>query len=158
MSFYLYYKPLQFHLHYTICWVLKTCNLYSSGCFFVVEVAWTQLTGDYLAFSGTIKPARWYRHLRQDFFLIYGSCSRIFLKSMGEKRIFSMKRYRLPSSCIRQPCLLPRSDAERPLTVPLAEAEYHIVVYHITPFSASANTLNYYIIHCSYYSLFSNCP
>lgn len=144
MSFYLYDKPLQFHLLYTICWVLKTCNLYSSGCFFVVEVlawtAWTQLTGDYLAFSGTIKPARWYRHLRQDFFLIYGSCSRVFLKSMREKPIFSMKRYRLPSSCIRQPCLLPRSDAQRPLTVPPAETEYHIVVYHITPSSATANT------------------
>ena len=107
---------------------------------FVVEVAWTQLTGDYLAFSGTIKPARWYRHLRQDFFLIYSSYSRVFLKSTGENSIFSMKRYRLPSSCIRQPCLLPRSDAERPLTVPLAEAEYHIVIYHITPSSATANT------------------
>ena len=51
-----------------------------------------------------------------------------------------MKRYRLPSSCIRQPCLLPRSDAERPLTVPPAEAEYHIVAYHINPSSATANT------------------
>lgn len=51
-----------------------------------------------------------------------------------------MKRYRLPSSCIRQPCLLPRSDAQRPLTVPPAETEYHIVVYHITPSSATANT------------------
>ena len=51
-----------------------------------------------------------------------------------------MKRYRLPSSCIRQPCLLPRSDAELPLTVPPAETEYHIVVYHITPSSAIANS------------------
>ena len=59
---------------------------------------------------------------------------------MREKPIFSMKRYRLPSSCIRQPCLLPRSDAQRPLTVPPAETEYHIVVYHLTPSSATANT------------------
>ena len=140
MSFYLYDEPLRLYLHYTIRWVLKTYNLYSCGCIFVVEVTWTELTGDYLAFSGTIKPARWYRHLRQDFFLIYGSCNRVFLKSMREKPIFSMKRYRLPSSCIRQPCLLPRSDAQRPLTVPPAETEYHIVVYHITPSSATANT------------------
>ena len=151
MSFYLYDEPLRLYLHYTICWVLKTYNLYSCGCIFVVEVTWTELTGDYLAFSGTIKPARWYRHLRQDFFLIYGSCSRVFLKSMREKPIFSMKRYRLPSSCIRQPCLLPRSDAQlTPHRSPRRDWIPYSRLPH-NPFFSHREYYSYYIIHCSYY-------
>ena len=140
MSFYLYDKPLQFHLHYTTCWVLKTCNLYSSGCFFVVEVAWTQLTGDYLAFSGTIKPARWYRHLRQAFF----SSTVVAVEFSGNQQgkspffLWNVIGFRLPAFGNHVFYLvLMQSD---PSPFPLAEAEYHIVVYHINPSSATANT------------------
>lgn len=151
MSFYLYDEPLRLYLHYTICWVLKTYNLYSCGCIFVVEVTWTELTGDYLAFSGTIKPARWYRHLRQDFFLIYGSCSRVFLKSMREKPIFFYET--LSASVFLHSAAMFITSFWRTATPHRSPRRDWIPYSRLphNPFFNHREYYSYYIIHCSYY-------
>ena len=150
MSFYLYDKPLQFHLRYTICWVLKTCNLYSSGCFFVVEVAWTQLTGDYLAFSGTIKPARWYRHFRQAFFSSTVVAVEFSWNQQGKAHFFyetlsasvflhSAAMFITSFWCRATPHRSPRRG-----WIPYSRLPHK-------PFFSHREYYSYYIIHCSYY-------
>lgn len=140
MSFYLYDEPLRLYLHYTIRWVLKTYNLYSWAAFLWSRLHEQSLPAIILLFLGQLSQRGGTDILDRIFFSSKVVAVEFSWNQWGKSPFFlwNVIGFRLPAFGSHVYYLvLMHSD---PLTVPPAETEYHIVVYHITPSSATANT------------------
>ena len=151
MSFYLYDEPLRLYLHYTICWVLKTYNLYSCGCIFVVEVHEQSLPAIILLFLGQLSQRGGTDILDRIFFSSTVVAVEFSWNQWGKSPFFlwNVIGFRLPAFGSHVYYLVLMHSDPSPFPPPRLNTIYSRLPHN--PFFSHREYYSYYIIHCSYY-------